>query len=195
MATLRRWSGSAPPPSFIPPPRLRDPFTPLLPIKAEDPLYLRVVSHQVTSLFTHFVDGRTLPCTAHTGQCWLDHAHVPTPDWQGWLLCWIVDADHANLVRLTPGCVEHEPLLADRSVDLRGMEVAFWRKTYGRCNRMFAQVGAADDRIEPPMGALDVYALVLRLFGGRDKTPEDRRRDKVKASTMLRDQMAKRAEA
>jgi len=183
MPSPRRWSGDAPAQDWTPPRPTPIPYIPIIKVPSGKDYYFLVCDRRVVSTEVHLVDGRTQPCTAKTGRCWVDHFQVGEPNWYGWLLVWNAEANGYGLLRLTPHAYKSCPELHLRDRDLSGRTIGVRRKHDGRVERMMCWIG--DDVTELPdnVPAVDVYQLVNHIMAGKDLTAHE------KGVRMLREKM------
>jgi len=86
---------------------------------SEKPLDLVIVSHALVGIHTHYIDGRTCPCTGPQGVCHVDHQFARC-DWHGYLTVKRPYVTERRLLCLTKYAVAGCPRLEKGGLDLRG---------------------------------------------------------------------------
>jgi hypothetical protein len=135
-----------------------------------------LISHRVHEIGTHYVDGRTVPCTEYEGKCWLDHRLVGSGRYGCWLAVVPVGFKLVHLLRLTPCALTIESRLRDPDLGLRGLKLQLWRT--GKHERTEMQARLILDRSQDPdlPPEPDVRFAVERMLGAEDR-PDRKNKD------------------
>lgn len=134
---------------------------PILRIKAHDVMVFAICSPRVWGYATHWVDGRTTRCTAHSGKCAYCNPQFATRD-KGFVLV-------ANTMGQVRGFLELTPLawqsLNELSIDLKGLR--------GRVVQVKREHGTLKGRLL--VEYVSEYSADLPLPPDRDPEPTLRR--------------------
>lgn len=153
----------------VAPPLLAAPFWKRLKIVSDQPEVLVVLSHSMEETKTHFVDGRTQPCTGEHGQCWCSHIDHGAGRYEGWLAVWSAKWNDVFIVSLTKVAVAQEPRLRLPDYDLRGLTLCVARKKAFSRAPMQAWIRGDARHTGHLLAAPDLKVLVERLWSAEDR--------------------------
>lgn len=127
------------------------------------------ISTSVVGVWTHYIDGRTVPCTLPSGSCRCRPEKL-AKRWRGYLATWQPREDKRYLVELTADAYRHTNVdLADMTLELRGLLINLSRagrskRSPVRVNFTTATYALPDLPPEP-----DVRAALERIWSGHGK--------------------------
>jgi hypothetical protein len=142
------------------------PWIPLYRAVSRGSFELTVLSCRVLGVITHWVSGRSVPCTKLSGECICLRGGV-SHRWRGYLGCWESRFSRVCLLEMTAEAVHHCNLpILDPAVDLRGMVARAWRLGSAKQApvRIELRGGPAAREDLPP--APNVERALLRLWTG-----------------------------
>lgn len=131
------------------------------------PIELINLTQRVTQVLTHFVGGRTVPCTANpeTGrQCHISHLLTSTR-LQTWTAVSRRGRGGVAYLAITEAAVRDCPALEDRSLDLRGRLLSLVRQGKDEKGRMRVAVGEMVHAGYLERRSPNVVDFLLRLWG------------------------------
>lgn len=129
---------------------------------------VRVLSLQMVGIWSHFIDGRTKPCTGPQGGCWLDHVKTSN-EWHGWLVVKRPDVDEQRLLALTLNACDCAPDLHEEGLILRGMMLRAWRFGESRRAKMGARLYPDDLVSDGLPEAVDVLPQLERMWAAPNR--------------------------
>jgi hypothetical protein len=128
-----------------------------------------ILSSRVTGAWTHYLDGRTVPCMEADGGCVFDH-EMTSLRWQGWIAVQsLYSRAIGGWVCITEAAFHACPLLWMKEVSLRGRSCRLGRAGPKHNSLMVCQLDPfkVDQRIltkEP-----DAKSFLLALWGSLDR--------------------------
>lgn len=180
MSDPRRWTGGVAPLWSVtpPPPRVRK--YDRLKIWPGPGETVVIVSNRLEETLSHYVDGRSQPCTHAPGPCSYDHALVGAPRYEAWLAVLIGSTRKVNLLCLTGVAIATESRLRQPGFDLRGLTLQVWRITSSIRGEMHARLKMDIPRVEQLPPVPDVRFCVERMWAANDRQDD---RNKAKPGT------------
>jgi hypothetical protein len=129
---------------------------------------LVILSHTLTKVLVHVIDGRTQPCTGDAQTCHINHTLYGTR-WQGWLFVKRPGRSPVQMVCVTPFTVEVEPWLDTQGFDLRGRVLLLWRQDQRIRSRLHGRITKDDPIKEGLPPCPDMLTQLGTLWGAPDR--------------------------
>jgi hypothetical protein len=124
-----------------------------------------ILSSKVVGVYTHYVGGRTLPCTGKNGDCWIDHRKTSTR-WQGWVA---VSNLHSvaqwGYLCLTQTAFQRNEYLVGLAENLRGLQLKVGRAGGEKNSLLFCSATGRYALMNRLPAEPDVKAFLMRLWG------------------------------
>jgi len=186
MSDPRRWTGGVQPLWSVtpPPPRVRK--YDRLKIWPGPGETVVIVSNKLDETLTHFVDGRSQPCTHQPGPCIYDHALVGVPRYEGWLAVLTPKNRKVHLLSLTAVAVAVEPRLRDACLDLRGLVLQVWRINESIRGEMHAKLNSDLARVQELPPVPDVRFCVERMWAANDRGDDRNKKTRFSSAEAAR---------
>lgn len=148
----------------------RDQFIPILSPRPHQNLICLVTSERWQGVYTHYLDGRTRPCTGSELDCDGCYRKLARR-WKAYLCAVGFGSGRRCIVELTQGAMESCPQVIDRTVNLRGRRIILSRDGNSKNGpvRCRLEASAADLFVPPPFNLMRALCVV---WGIRYEPPE-----------------------
>lgn len=127
-----------------------------------------ILSDQITGLITHFIGGRTRPCTGDPATC-EGCQYQAAKRWKGYLPCWSQGVGRYVLAELTTQAVRDCKELNTVNPLIRGKYLVLARpgkKPNGRVHAAVREIYTEPKKLPP---AFDVIEALARIFEAPDR--------------------------
>jgi hypothetical protein len=147
-------------------------FIPIVSPKPDASIRALIVGHKAYGVWTHFLEGKTHPCTGNAATCQGCIRKI-SKRWKGYIGVYLPAVSRYAIAEITAEAVRHCPALTGKSASLRGRMIRVYRN--GRHTNAPCRAEIEDQAqrgFVPP--DFDVPAVLLRVWsvGGETVTPD-----------------------